>query len=958
MWRECGAVPARQLSNNHTTFHNLRLWLTALFVLFAVSLSAITVWSVLDSYHRVLNDAGQQATRLARSLEEHVSRTMASSGQAMQPVIDLAEQRGGVEFLPEAEIHVLMRDRIAATPQIRGIIAIKPNGLIHAHGLIYPMKKVSLADRDYFQLHIQDSSLEYLLSRPLASRTDGKLLIPMTRRINLRDGAFGGLILAGLEPEYFLRFYSSLEMPEGSIIALLNHQGRELLRFPAAADQSQEGVPLSQLRALSSSGGIHADTTLLGHHDRLYTVREASALNVYVIVGISRASALAGWEHEKNVRIGLLLLAMLALAALYILALRQLRRAQESDKQLALAQFAVDQSPDFVLWVRQDLNIAYANAVVGDRLRVLREDLLQRPIAASGLLPEGVDWEQVLSRTDRQLRIQFETALQPQRGEPIPVEMVVNRLQFGSETYYCLAARDISERRRVEAELRRHRDHLQQMVDERTAELRAIFAATPLAILMTVDDQVRLVNPALEQMFGRCSREVVGRSIEALFSDFSSARRYRDALHLALVDGQIYSNEVLFRRQSGSVFWAHVHCRAIDPSNPMAGTISVIEDISSRRAAEQLLKQSEELNRTVIETCADGFVLFDAQLRLQLVNPALRVMLGCDQQTFVERYSANELLALPQGIEHGEVMLQWLRHADNGVEIELCSRAGLSVPVLVNRTPIWDERGELRYIFAFYTNIAQQKAIEHALTRAKEAAEAANLAKSSFLASMSHELRTPMHAILSYSDLGLEKSEGEEQEKLRRYYQRINVSGKRLLGLINDLLDLAKLEAGKMSYELAPHNLQVLVDDALAEIRPLMESRQLRLQFQPDERSISLICDRNRILQVLVNLLGNAVKFTPPGMCIYLGFLHDEPMRGGGIGSGIRLRDEGPGIASDELESIFEKFIQGSSTHKQGGTGLGLAICRDIVRDHGGEVYASNDAAGGAVFTLLLPCEN
>ncbi|MDQ5888773.1 MAG: domain S-box protein, partial [Pseudomonadota bacterium] len=92
MWRECGAVPARQLSNNHTTFHNLRLWLTALFVLFAVSLSAITVWSVLDSYHRVLNDAGQQATRLARSLEEHVSRTMASSGQAMQPVIDLAEQ--------------------------------------------------------------------------------------------------------------------------------------------------------------------------------------------------------------------------------------------------------------------------------------------------------------------------------------------------------------------------------------------------------------------------------------------------------------------------------------------------------------------------------------------------------------------------------------------------------------------------------------------------------------------------------------------------------------------------------------------------------------------------------------------------------------------------------------------------------------------------------------------------
>lgn len=934
------------------------MWLTALFVLFAVSLCSITVWSVVDSYQRALNDAGQQSTRLARSLEEHVSRTMASSEQAMQPVVDLATRYGGVDLVPEPEIHTLMRDRIAATPQIRGIIAVKPNGLIHAHGLIYPIGKVSLADRDYFQFHQQDTGLAYLLSRPLASRTDGKLLIPFTRRINTRDGGFGGLILAGLEPEYFVRFYSSLEMPEGSVIALLNQQGRELLRFPAAGTQSQEGVPLSVLRAMSAAGGIHADATLLGHYDRLYTVREASATKVYVIVGISRASALAGWDREKNVRFGLLLLAMLALVALYMLAMRQLRRAQESDKQLALAQFAVDQSPDFVLWLRQDLSIAYVNAVIGDRLRILREDLLGQPIAASGVLPEELEWEQVLARTDRQLRIQFETVLRPQRGELIPVEMVVNRLQFGGEIYYCLAARDISERRRVEAELRRHRDHLQQMVDERTAELRAIVAATPLAILMTVDDHLRLVNPAMEQMFGLSSRDVVGASIEMLFADFSSARRFRDGLSQVLGSGGVYNNEVLFRRQDGTVFWANVYCRAIDPDNQLSGMVSVIEDISSRRAAEQLLKQSEELNRTVIETCADGFVLFDAQMRLQLVNPALRVMLGLDRETFLEQYNAHKLLAMPESVDSHTAVVQWLREADNGIEIELCSRAGLAIPVLVNRTPIWDEHGELRYVFAFYTNIAQQKAIEHALTRAKEAAEAASMAKSSFLASMSHELRTPMHAILSYSDLGLEKAEGVEHDKLRRYYQRINVSGKRLLGLINDLLDLAKLEAGKMNYELAAHDLQTLVDDALGEVRPLLERKGLVLQFQPDEQPISLICDRNRVLQVLVNLLGNAVKFTPEGKHIYLGFLRDEPMRGGGIGSGIRLRDEGPGVAVDELESIFEKFIQGSTTHKQGGTGLGLAICRDIVRDHGGDVYASNDPTGGAVFTLLLPSEN
>ena len=138
----------------------------------------------------------------------------------------------------------------------------------------------------------------------------------------------------------------------------------------------------------------------------------------------------------------------------------------------------------------------------------------------------------------------------------------------------------------------------------------------------------------------------------------------------------------------------------------------------------------------------------------------MRIMLGYDREDFASRFSSQALLGMPSGLQTPTAVAGWLRQADNGVEIVLPSRSGASIPVLVNRTALWDEQGAMRYVFAFYTNIAQQKAIEYALTEAKEAAEAASLAKSSFLASMSHELRTPMHAILSYSGLGLEKAEG------------------------------------------------------------------------------------------------------------------------------------------------------------------------------------------------------
>jgi len=248
---------------------------------------------------------------------------------------------------------------------------------------------------------------------------------------------------------------------------------------------------------------------------------------------------------------------------------------------------------------------------------------------------------------------------------------------------------------------------------------------------------------------------------------------------------------------------------------------------------------------------------------------------------------------------------------------------------------------------------------------AKESAEAANRAKSEFLANMSHELRTPMHAILSFARLGKEKLAGGSivPDKLSTYFGRIHDSGQRLLMLLNDLLDLSKLEAGKVNYEFGVCELDEIVGTTIAELEALVKQRGLRVESDFRAANRSVWCDAARIGQVLRNLVSNAIRFTPAGRSVRI--LVDESALPLGSKRGseaaipalqISVEDEGIGIPEHELKSIFDKFVQSSNTRSgAGGTGLGLTITREIVTQHGGCVFASNRLGGGAVVTFLLP---
>ena len=351
----------------------------------------------------------------------------------------------------------------------------------------------------------------------------------------------------------------------------------------------------------------------------------------------------------------------------------------------------------------------------------------------------------------------------------------------------------------------------------------------------------------------------------------------------------------------------------------------------------------------VVERINDGIIVLENHNRIADINPAARHMLDCIDEDLIGRPVGELLPDLA-------TLIIWVDELEETVEEISLARAGEKRIYEVNLVPLHDSGLHSAGRLVLLHDVTLRRQTEERLRQLKEAADAANRAKSAFLAHMNHELRTPLTGVIGYAEMLKEQMMGELNDRQDEAIGKIRESSNRLLEIINESLDMAKTEAGKVAFHLEAFAVEDVVGEVVDTVQPMADKNSNELIVENGAALGEMFADRIKVRQALLNLLSNAAKFTREGT-ISLGVQRLHTERGDSIL--FAVRDTGIGMTQEQIRQIFEPFTQAAtSTQKDfGGTGLGLAITRNFARLMGGEVEVESEPGQGSLFTLCLPAQ-
>ncbi len=467
------------------------------------------------------------------------------------------------------------------------------------------------------------------------------------------------------------------------------------------------------------------------------------------------------------------------------------------------------------------------------------------------------------------------------------------------------------------------------------------------------DGICQMINQKGAEMFNLKPEDVTGLSYEQLHP--GQGHSYIQILRQVIDSGvpQEFEHEIQCLEQTYYFLTQAQPIPDTEGNFTLAQVISI--NITERKKAEEELRRREAFLSTIIDNIPDQIFIKDAtNLRFIRTNKALEKTIGCSGRELINKTDYDifpDQQAKLFRIEDKRIL------QNNKIlsipEEKVQTPEGMRV-FNTKKIPIMDETGKPAYLLGISRDITELKQTENILLQSKVAAEEANRTKSNFLANMSHELRTPMNSIIGFSQILKNEEGGELTEKQDRYVSNVLKSANHLLKIINDILDISKIESGNMELEPEKANIEMIIHETIALMNPLAKKGKIILSHKVEPGDIEACVDRTKFKEIMYNLLSNAIKFTPEnGEVSINAILNNDLLE-------VSVSDTGIGIDREKFNSIFDPFKQVSafSNRKYEGTGLGLALVRNYVEMHGGRIRVESEVEVGSTFTFSIPIKN
>jgi PAS domain S-box-containing protein len=928
-----------------------------------------------------------QTQNLAQAVEQSVSKSIEKVDLALHAVVDELEHELASGGIDERRMDAVFARFMTRIPELEAIRVADAEGLVILGKGVDRKKRTSWADREYFIQLRAHAAAGLQISKPRVGRVAQQYIVGFARRYNRPDGSFGGVVSAPIALDHFSTLLTRFNAgPHGTLVLRDTDIGL-ITRYPPLPGRPAGTVGNSEVsrefRALVESGSAGATyyTRLSADGmERVVTFRRIPDTPMLVVAALERGDYLAGWYDEvaKTVVfvISFALLSLLSAGFLLRLLNQLLRESSRNERYLQCAS-------DGIHVLDAQGRVVEANDRFCAMLGLTHAEV-------SGMSP--LQWDADLDAAglreivDRLLASNEAMTLERRHrrkdGRLIDVEINAAPFRLDGKRYIYASSRDIGERKLVEASERRQKALFKRLNEiaalahlplaeqfHRALAIGAEYLGLEFGIVSHVeaDDYtvIAQVSPPGTLYDGQhfpfgvtyCSITLAHDEVVAIshmghssylghpcYAAFKLEAYIGAPLRVA---GGVYGTVNFSSPQPYGREFDDVDREFVDQLARWVGS-AIERDLTQRRIADSELRL-----KTIVENEPECVKLLSPDGILLQMNRAGLTMIEADSAEQVVGRPIVEVVAPEYRAAFTALNERVRRGATGELEFETVGLKGGRRWLETHAVPMRDAAGAIVNLLSVTRDITARKQYEAALVQAKQAAEAANLAKSQFLATMSHEIRTPMNGILGMAQLLLlpELREDERDE----YARTILNSGHALLAILNDILDLSKIDAGRMELATVVFDPRQLIEETAALFAEMAHSKGLAIET--DWRGPAgqrYWGDPIRLRQMLSNLISNAIKFTDRGT-VRLSVDERQSAAEGAVLS-FAVSDTGIGIAAEQRDKLFQPFSQvdASATRRYGGTGLGLSIVRSLANLMGGDVAVDSTPGQGSTFRFHI----